>query len=102
MPSLAGVCQRPRRLRLAVFLSTTASTECAIASSRETGSSSPTSGIPGWLVSPGAAANSVGWCLRETDQRAQQGLRSKCSAGVDEENHGATHAQEYRSRLFSD
>src|SRR5580704_5048274 len=102
MPSLAGVCQRPRRLRLAVFDSAPESTECAIASSTETGSSSPTSDIPGWLVFPGAAANSFGWCLRGTAQRAQQDLRSKCSAGVDEENHGATHAQEYRSRPFSD
>src|ERR1700737_1678543 len=102
MPSLAGVCQRPRRLRLAVFVSTPASTECAIASSRETGSSSPTSGNPGWLVFPGGVANSFGWYLRGRDQRAQQGLRSKCSAEVDEENHGATRALEYRSRLFSD
>src|ERR1700741_334887 len=101
MPSLAGVCQRPQRLRLAVFVPAPVSTEYAIASSTETGSSSPTSGNPGWLVSPGGAANSFGWYLRGTDRRAQQGLRSKCSAGVDEESHGATRAQEYRSRLFS-
>ena len=61
-------------------MSTRASTECAIVSSIETGSSNPISDIQGWLVFPGEGANSFRWCRRGKDQHVQQAPSFKVSS----------------------